>query len=169
MKIVLFGINGSFSHSNLAIRCLRDPLEHDGFEVVLVEHTLRDRTAHILEHLYRQKADVYGFSCYIWNIEPMLTLAEALKGLLPKSKIVFGGPEVSYGLERFENLTWIDAIVRGEGEEAMLSLCQAIRDGRNYPRVSGGDAVTFADTGVHYRKDEETGGILYYESSRGCP
>ena len=169
MKIVLFGMNGSFSHSNLAIRCLRDPLERDGFEVVLVEHTLRDRTAHILEHLYRENADIYGFSCYIWNIEPMLTLAQTLKSLLPDSKIVLGGPEVSYGLERFENLSWIDAIVRGEGEEAMLSLCQAIREGRVYPRISGGDAVTFSDAGVHYREGEETGGILYYESSRGCP
>lgn len=169
MKIVLFAINGSFSHSNLAIRCLRDPLERAGFEVVLVEHTLRDRTAHILEHLYREKADVYGFSCYIWNIEPMLTLAETLKSLLPESKIVLGGPEVSYGLERFENTPWVDAIVRGEGEEAMLSLCQAIQEGRDYPRISGGDAVTFSDAGVHYREGEETGGILYYESSRGCP
>ena len=169
MKIVLFAINGSFSHSNLAIRCLRNPLERAGFEVVLIEHTLRDRTAHILEHLYREKADVYGFSCYIWNIEPMLTLAETLKSLLPKSKIVLGGPEVSYGLKRFENTPWVDAIVRGEGEEAMLSLCQAIGEGEDYPRISGGDAVTFADAGVHYREGEETGGILYYESSRGCP
>ena len=169
MKIVLFAMNGSFSHSNLAIRCLRDPLERAGFEVVLVEHTLRDRTAHILEHLYRENADIYGFSCYIWNIEPMLTLGETLKSLKPESRIVLGGPEVSYGLERFENMAWIDAIVRGEGEEAMLSLSQAIREGRDYPRISGGDAVTFADAGVHYREGEETGGILYYESSRGCP
>ena len=169
MKIVLFGINGSFSHSNLAIRCLRDPLEQAGFEVVLVEHTLRDRTAHILEHLYRESADIYGFSCYIWNIEPMLTLAQTLKSLLPSSKIVLGGPEVSYGLERFEDFSWIDAIVRGEGEEAMLALAQAIQEGREYPRISGGDAVTFSDAGVHYREGEETGGILYYESSRGCP
>ena len=169
MKVVLFAINGSFSHSNLAIRCLREPLERDGFEVVLIEHTLRDRTAHILEHLWREQADVYGFSCYIWNIEPMLTLAQTLKGLLPKSHIVLGGPEVSYGLERFENTPWIDAIVRGEGEEAMCSLCQAIKEGREYPRISGTDAVTFFDAGVHYRPDEETGGILYYESSRGCP
>ena len=169
MKVVLFAINGSFSHTNLAIRCLREPLERAGFDVVLVEHTLRDRTAHILEHLYRENADIYGFSCYIWNIEPMLTLAETLKSLLPKSKIVLGGPEVSYGLERFEDASWIDAIVRGEGEESMLSLCQAIKEEREYPRVSGTDAVTFADTGVHYREGEETGGILYYESSRGCP
>ena len=169
MKVVLFGMNGSFSHSNLAIRCLRKPLERAGFEVVLVEHTLRDRTSHILEHLYREKADIYGFSCYIWNIEPMLALAQTLKGLMPSSHIVLGGPEVSYGLERFEGLDWIDAIVRGEGEEAMLSLCQAIKEGREYPRISGGDAVTFADAGIHYREGEETGGILYYESSRGCP
>ena len=169
MKIVLFAINGSFSHSNLAIRCLRAPLERAGFEVVLIEHTLRDRTAHILEHLYRENADIYGFSCYIWNVDPMLTLAETLKSLKPESRIVLGGPEVSYGLERFENLSWIDAIVRGEGEEAMRSLCQAIQEGRDYPRISGGDAVTFADAGVHYREGEETGGILYYESSRGCP
>ena len=169
MKVVLFAINGSFSHSNLAIRCLREPLERDGFEVVLIEHTLKDRTAHILEHLWHEQADVYGFSCYIWNIEPMLTLAQTLKGLLPKSHIVLGGPEVSYGLERFENTPWIDAIVRGEGEEAMLALCQAVKVGREYPRISGTDAVTFADAGVHYRPNEETGGILYYESSRGCP
>ena len=169
MKIALFAINGSFSHTNLAIRCLREPLEKAGFDVVLVEHTLRDRTAHILEHLYRENADVYGFSTYIWNIEPMLTIAQTLKSLLPNSKIVFGGPEASYGLERFENTSWIDAIVRGEGEEAMLSLCQAVRDEKEYPRISGGDAVTFSDAGVHYREGEETGGILYYESSRGCP
>ncbi len=169
MKVVLFAINGSFSHSNLAIRCLREPLERAGFEVVLIEHTLRDRTAHILEHLYREHADVYGFSCYIWNIEPMLTLAQTLKSLMPENRIVLGGPEVSYGIHRFENADWIDAIVRGEGEEAMLSLCQAIREGIDYPRISGGDAVTFADAGVHYREGEETGGILYYESSRGCP
>ena len=169
MKVVLFAINGSFSHTNLAIRCLREPLERAGFEVVLVEHTLRDRTAHILEHLYRENADIYGFSCYIWNIEPMLTLAQTLKSLLPNSKIVLGGPEVSYGLERFEDASWIDAIVRGEGEEAMLSLCQAMKEKREYPRVSGTDAVIFADAGVHYREGEETGGILYYESSRGCP
>jgi radical SAM superfamily enzyme YgiQ (UPF0313 family) len=88
---------------------------------------------------------------------------------MPESRIVLGGPEVSYGLERFESADWIDAIVRGEGEQVMLSLCQAIREGREYPRILGGDSVTFADAGVHYREGEETGGILYYESSRGCP
>ena len=53
MKVVLFAINGSWVHSCLALRCLREPLEREGFEVVLIEHTLRDRTSHVLEHLWQ--------------------------------------------------------------------------------------------------------------------
>ena len=91
MKIVLFTLNASWSHSSLALRCLRAPLEREGFEVVIVENTLRDRTGHILERLYREQADVYGFSCYIWNLTEMLALGETLRELLPKSRIVLGG------------------------------------------------------------------------------
>ena len=54
MKIVLFTLNGSWSHTSLALRCLRTPLEQAGFEVVVLEYTLRDRTAHVLEKLHRE-------------------------------------------------------------------------------------------------------------------
>ena len=72
MKIVLAAQNGSWGHTNLAIRCLRPPLEREGFSVVLHEYTQRDRSAHVLEALVEENADVYGFSCYIWNIEAIL-------------------------------------------------------------------------------------------------
>ena len=170
MKIVLFTLNGSWSHSSLALRCLREPLERDGFEVVLIEQTLRDRTAHVLERLYRERADVYGFSCYIWNLLPMLELGETLRAILPESRIVLGGPEVSFATERFDRHAWIDAIVCGEGEDAFLRLCQNVRDGKTYERILYGEAPdTMRDEGILYRKGEATGGILYYESSRGCP
>lgn len=171
MKIVLFALNGSWVHTNLAIRCLRTPLEKAGFEVVLAEHTLRDRTSHILEHLYQLQADVYGFSAYIWNIEELLSLSKDLHALLPHSKIVFGGPEVSFGTTRFDGMDWIDAIVCGEGEDAFRALCEKLRDGLPYDRIhhaTPSDAV-MAQEGILYREGEGTGGILYYESSRGCP
>ncbi len=170
MKISLCAINGSWGHTNLAVRCLRPPLERAGFAVVLQEHTLRDRTAHILEALYREQADVYGFSCYIWNLEEMIELSHALHGILPNSKIVFGGPEASYATERFEAMDWIDAIVCGEGEEAFVRLCSKIRDGEPFPRVIEGEQPGgMEDAGILYRDGEGSGGILYYESSRGCP
>ena len=170
MKIALFALNGSWSHSCLALRCLRAPLERAGFEVVLIERNLRDLTAHVLERLYRERADVYGFSCYIWNLTQTLELAEALAGLLPNAKIVLGGPEVSFATERFDRMDWIDAIVCGEGEEAFPALCEKIRDGNSYERiVQGGATHTMGDEGILYRDGEQTGNLLYYESSRGCP
>lgn len=171
MKILLFSMNGSWSHSNLAIRCLREPLERDGFSVTLLECTLRDRTAHILEQLHRADADVYGFSCYIWNLEQTLSLAKTLKILRPSARIVLGGPEVSYETERFSEMTFIDAIICGEGEAAMPELCRAIRDKKPFPRLIMGSPspAVMNGEGILYRDGEGAGGILYYESSRGCP
>ena len=170
MKIVLFALNGSFSHSNLAIRCLRPHLERRGYEVVLIEHTLRDRSAHILERLYRERADVYGFSCYIWNLEEMLSTSHALHQILPDSRIVLGGPEVSFATERFDGMDWIDAIVCGEGEHAFAQLCERIDRGETHPRFLRSDTTVSLDAAdIFYRNGETCGGILYYESSRGCP
>ncbi|MBQ8432216.1 MAG: B12-binding domain-containing radical SAM protein [Clostridia bacterium] len=170
MKVVLFTLNGSWSHSSLALRCLRRPLEEAGFEVRLLEYTLRDRDAHILEALYAEQAEIYSFSCYIWNLRPMLSLAQSLHALLPKAKIVLGGPEVSYGVARFSDLPWIDAIVCGEGEAAFPALCQKIRAGESFePIWQGGTPDVMGNEGILYRDGETTGSILYYESSRGCP
>lgn len=170
MKVVLFSLNGSWVHSCLALRCLRAPLERAGFETVLLENTLRDRSAHVLERLVREHADIYGFSCYIWNLEEMLHLGEALHEVLPQAKIVLGGPEVSFATERFDGMPWIDAIICGEGEDAFPALCKKMQCGEAYPRIiDAGMADVMHDEGILYRNGEETGGILYYESSRGCP
>ena len=49
MNIALFAVNGGYTHTNLAIRCLRGRLETDGFSVTLIEHNLRDRTDVMLD------------------------------------------------------------------------------------------------------------------------
>ena len=170
MKVVLFTLNGSWSHSSLALRCLRAPLERAGHEVMLLEYSLKDRTSHVLEALYAERADVYGFSCYIWNLEQMLTLGENLKALLPSAKMILGGPEVSYATERFDGMDWIDSILCGEGEEELPVLCEAFCEGRNVSRViSCRLPAVMGDEGILYRDGERVGSILYYESSRGCP
>lgn len=170
MKIVLFTLNGSWAHTSLSLRCLRPPLERDGHEVLLIEHTLRDRTGHVLEQLYAAGADVYGFSCYIWNLTPLLELAEALHELLPDAAIVLGGPEVSYDTQRFASLPYIRSIVCGEGEEAFATLCNALERGERVDRVIVADPpCVMRNEGILYRNGEAQGRILYYESSRGCP
>ncbi len=175
MKILLFALNGSFTHTNLAIRCLRSPLEQEGFEVQLLERNLRDRTAHVLKDILDANADVVGFSAYIWNIRSMLDLARNVKALRPQCHILFGGPEVSYDTERFtdQDHDFIDAIICGPGEQVFPQICQEIQHGKTIPKIWQG--TTLSDfskqsAGILYREgDFPDGSMLYYESSRGCP
>ena len=170
MKVVLFGLNGSYSHTCLALRCLRAPLERAGYEAVICEYNLRDMNAIILSRLVGEGADIYSFSCYIWNISSMLDIAADLKALLPNSKIIFGGPEVSFDCGRFE-FDFIDYIVRGEGEEAIVQICDAVKNDKSIDKIlDGGYPDVMKDEGILYREgDFESGTMLYYESSRGCP
>ena len=173
MKVLLFALNGSYTHTNLAVRCLRKPLEEAGFEVQILERNLRDRTAHILHDLVTAQADIVGFSTYIWNVRPMLDLARDLKSVCPDCTVVLGGPEVSYDTERFEGdaYAYIDAFVCGEGEIALTELCCRLRDGLPIPRVWNDiQPASLASTGILYRENDfPDGSMLYYESSRGCP
>ncbi len=170
MKIVLFAVNGGYTHTNLAIRSLRQSLVPDGFTVELIEHNLRDRTDAMLDALVAAEADLYGFSCYIWNLSVMLTLAADLKALRPNVVLWFGGPEVSSSHERFADLGFVDYIVSGEGEAAVMALARAIREGKPpRERILYGREEPL-HPGIAYDAAEDLSGrLVYYESVRGCP
>ena len=168
MKVALFALGGSFSHTNLAIRCLRPPLVSEGFEVQLIEGSLGDTDANLLDMLYFADADIYGFSAYIWNIQKMLLLAANLKKLCPEAKIIFGGPEVSYDTERFDPYDFIDCIICGEGESALCEVCSAIRAKKPFERIIQSPERGLTK-GILYSPTEQSKKLMYYESSRGCP
>ncbi|MBE6555789.1 MAG: DUF4080 domain-containing protein [Ruminococcaceae bacterium] len=171
MKITLLALNGSFSHSSLAIRCLRDALQRETeHEVTLVEATLRDRTAAVLERLVEENADLYGFSLYIWNLPQMLSLACDLKTLRPKAHVVLGGPEASFATERFDALPFPHTVITGEGESAIVTLAELLATGKQPPaRMAGTPDPHFTEGGIRYPENEPVSALVYYESSRGCP
>ncbi|MBQ8716931.1 MAG: DUF4080 domain-containing protein [Clostridia bacterium] len=170
MKTHLFTLNASHAHSAAAIRCLRNALRADGFEVTMTEATLKDRTHGVLSRLYRADAALYGFSCYIWNIEQMLAIAENLKALRPDARIVLGGPEVSFDTERFTALPFVDCVLTGEGEESIVTAARIVQKGEALPPViEGKPFADFTKKGICYGENEPISSLVYYESSRGCP
>ena len=172
MKIVFCSLNASRSHTNLAIRLLKNSLTRAGYsDVTLSEHTEKERSFDVLASLVNENADVYGFSTYLWNIRAHLTLAENLKTLLPNTKIVFGGPEVSYTAEELlEKHPYIDTVLTGEGEESIVTLIKAYENGESPRILCGAPFADFANTDIPYDENEiRQGNILYYESARGCP
>ncbi len=189
MKILLVAINAKYVHSNLAVYNLKayakSQLNIDSVEIELAEYTINQYTEDIIREIYRKKADMVAFSCYIWNIEYVKEVAEELKKISPKIAVWLGGPEVSYCAEEFlKRELYTDGIMVGEGEETFCELVSNIQK-REYQDIKGLvyrtkegtiettdvrrvmelDKVPFiyGDMSLFEHK------IIYYESSRGCP
>lgn len=121
-----------------------------------------------------RQPDVVGLSCYIWNIDDTLRLASMIRKMLPDSRIVFGGPEVSFG----GHYPQADYVIEGAGELAFAKLLRQLEQGEKpeskvisfivdpYPELPSPYTpeyfASFGEGGIANQ-------LVYYESSRGCP
>ena len=125
MKTLLIGINSKFSHTNLAIRSIKEYVKHkSNINPVIKEFTINQLTTDILRDIIFEQPNVILFSVYIWNIEFTLKVIQEIKKILPKVFIGVGGPEVSYRAEEIlQDNKFIDCVISGEGE---ISTCELL-------------------------------------------
>lgn len=187
MKYLITTLNSKYIHTSLAIRCLYKSV-CDRFDVSLHEYTINDNINYICGDIYRKKADVICFSCYIWNYDITLNICENLKKANPELKIVLGGPEVTYNAyDTLLKHDFIDAVMFGEGELTVCELFDAYEnnlplkdiDGVGYRENNGNIVVNNARQLVEHLDelpfvyddsiDEYKNKLIYYETSRGCP
>ena len=140
-----------------------------------------------------EQADMVAFSCYIWNIEQTLRIVSDINKISPKTKIVLGGPEVSFGIfDLMHDNPAIDFVIKGEGEEVFRRLLVALLQDTTSllpERLAEIDSLFFRDgnetaSGPLSRKNMELDSLpspfeaglvdfskplTYYETSRGCP
>ena len=50
--------------------------------------------ASLAEHIAGRRPFVVGFTCYLWNVDRTLWIAERVKQLSPGTRVVLGGPEI---------------------------------------------------------------------------
>ena len=191
-KILLVALNAKYIHSNPAVYCLKAYAAEYQEQIEIAEYTINQQTDEILRDIYKRKPDVIAFSCYIWNITPVLELVGELGQIVPHIPLFLGGPEVSYNAEELlESHAELTGILVGEGEEVFSKLAAYYVDGFGALEDISGlvcreqeKRVLPVQTTVVFGKlpflygNAETGSklpkefanrILYYESSRGCP
>ena len=178
-KIVLIGINAKYTHTNPAIRYLQQYCADPRVEIV--EYTINMDVQEVYEQITALRADVYGFSVYIWNVNYAYALADKLRAN-SNSLIFMGGPEVTYDVKTA--LKHCDYVIFGEGEKAFAQFAQAFFSGRDIRKVP---SVCYMDDGILHCNpqadfvdldelkqpytdlDKLDKRLIYYESSRGCP
>lgn len=186
MKVLLTAINAKYIHSNLAVYSLKANCGSYEPQVKLMEYSINQYPEEIFQSLYREKADIICFSCYIWNIGTVERVAGWLKQVMPGIKIWLGGPEVSFDVdERLKRWNFIDGIMYGEGEDTFREMMACWNGEKNVEEIPGighrhmdgkvhvhfpGDFVNMSQLNFVYTQPEDfKNKIIYYETSRGCP
>lgn len=181
-RILLTTLNAKYIHLNLAIRLLYEINKTDK-RLSWKEFTIKEDKNDIAN--YCSNFDVVCFSCYIWNITQTLQVCSLLKNINPNTKILLGGPEVSYDWEQTIQLDYIDYIITGEGEIPFTKFLQhypniepvanlAFKKSNNVEYckfVQNYDLELYKHTNPYQHDDTESlrNRVLYIETSRGCP
>ena len=101
---------------------LKDPDISKKFSVTISQYDISAPNEEIFQDLNNNKEQIYGFTCYVWNFDKILVVAEKLKEANPKSVIVLGGPEASGLAEQILlKYEFVDFVFNGEGEDGFRS------------------------------------------------
>lgn len=83
-----------------------------------------------------KNCDVVFFSIYVWNKSYCYELAKQLKIVNPSVLTVFGGPELPHSNKNlFVERPYIDTIVVGEGEQAVIDILLSLIDNNPVPKI----------------------------------
>ncbi|HLD19219.1 MAG TPA: radical SAM protein [Candidatus Nanoarchaeia archaeon] len=73
--------------------------------------------------------NILAFSSYVWNLKLCIELAEIIKRENMDITIVFGGPAATFtSTYLLENYSFVDFVVRGEGEITFVELLKTLMD-----------------------------------------
>jgi hypothetical protein len=185
MQIVFTTFNARYSHTALALRCLRANLGElrDQSEILEFDIRLSPQTA--AEKLLERNPAIVLFSVYIWNLTVISETVALLRALRPELKIIIGGPEVSYTYEDLALFRNADHLICGEGEEVIESVCLALLEeqGRlgacdtvpqasclpNVIETEPADLKSIVPPYGEYTDEDIAHRRIYVETSRGCP
>lgn len=156
---LLLGIAGSYnafclSPYNLKAYAYIDPEIRRTWDIQVIQHPLinvtqqTEKIPKLEDQIVAYNPDLLGFSCYMWNVNALCELAKNLRERLPKTNILWGGPEIAtdYISEGKYDDFEADFCVSGEGELTFLELLCNLTHGN--PELSSIDGLSFRKPGM---------------------
>lgn len=171
MKIILATLNSRYTHTSLALRYLFANMQELQTQTAIMEFSINDAMQSVAEKILDAKPHILGLGVYIWNATQIYELIHIIKKVSPTTKIVLGGPEVSYEPFRVD-FSLADHIIKGEGDVAFYELCKNIIENKSQERIIPLSAPKLKEIELPYKyyTDEDIQNrYIYVEISRGCP
>jgi len=171
MKITLTTLNSRFTHSAIGLRYLYANMQELQKDTQILEFSINDAMQSVVERLLFNDPNIIGIGVYIWNVSLVQELVHLIKKISPQTKIILGGPEVSYEPFRV-NLDEADFIIQGEGDLVFYELCKNILNATTQTRVIKMTLPNLKELQLpysHYTDDDIKNRYIYVEISRGCP
>lgn len=92
----------------------------------------------IADELVKKNADIYGISTILEGYHYQLLVAEYIKKIKLDATILLGGPQASiYAKETLKEFHYIDYILRGEGENSIISFMKLMEGNELIGNVPG--------------------------------
>ncbi len=76
----------------------------------------------LVERICEQDPWLVGFTCYLWNIDRTLWVAERIRARRPETRVMLGGPEITPDNAWVLNSACLDYAAIGEGEQTFAEL-----------------------------------------------
>lgn len=125
----------------LGLLCVGGPLLDDGHNVRLIDGEFGPMTvAQLVAEAagFVPDAVLFGHSGSSSGHPIISKVAQAVRERLPGARIIYGGVHPTYfWREMLEAEPWVDAIVRGEGEETARLLVRALEEGTQLDTIRG--------------------------------
>ena len=101
----------------------------------------------LVEIAVKEHPDVFGMNCSTHTFLPAIETMRKISERLPDTVIILGGYHATFAAEQIlRGYSFIDYIIKGEAEEAMVDLLGCIESGRKPDQVAG---ISFLDEGRH--------------------
>lgn len=119
----------------LSLLAVARPLVKQGYRVVIINEVFEDDpVARVLGEM--EDAVCLGISALSgYHIAGGLKVAAAVKARFPGKPVIWGGWHVTTLPDETLESALVDAVVRGQGEDAFLELVQALEAGRDWSQI----------------------------------
>jgi len=144
----------------------------------------------LVQQITEQQIEIVGFCVYTLNVDEAMDLAKYLKKTILNVVTIFGGPHASLDSAYCMRSRYVDYVLMGEGESAMLELVEAIDSGFSVIPLSNIDGLCMKQSKGYANNParklmrdldllpivkreeycaEKYKNIISVSSSRGCP